>query len=486
MKRLDPWLMLIALGALGLRSIALASRPIWYDDAFSLLLARANLAGIVRGTAADTMPPLYYLLLHAWRLVGDSVAVSRMLNVILGIGLVLAVYGLARSVFDTPTARWAALLTAISPIQIYQSQEIRMYVILCLGLVIYLWSLVRIWKGGRRWWLWLSAVVGGTAAAYSHNLAIFSLVAPALFFLMVGERRMLSRSALALAIILLLLAPWLVVIPGQIAKIQAAFWTPRPGLLEVVQAIVLFHGYLPLSGTAQVILLGVSLAAFALTLLIVLRAATSVETGLLLTTLCVPPAALFVVSHFMRPVFVPRAFLLSHVAYLVLAARALVVARPAAARALLGAAFIAAAAVSLPQQYSYRGFPRSPFPEASAWLAETLRPGDSVVHDNKLSYFPMILYAPALPQRFVADEPGSHNDTLAPATQAVMELHPYPSIPGATDGQGRVFFVVFDRAIEEYRSLGLQDHPSLMWLKENLAEVGRTAFGDLWVYEFER
>jgi hypothetical protein len=63
-------LALVFLLGITLRLIAVQSREIFYDDAFSLFLAEKSFSQIIHGTAADTMPPLYYFLLHIWQL-GD-------------------------------------------------------------------------------------------------------------------------------------------------------------------------------------------------------------------------------------------------------------------------------------------------------------------------------------------------------------------------------------------------------------------------------
>ena len=55
---------LIMLLGLMLRILFIDSREITYDDAFSYFLSRQPLPVIIGGTAADTMPPLYYFLLH--------------------------------------------------------------------------------------------------------------------------------------------------------------------------------------------------------------------------------------------------------------------------------------------------------------------------------------------------------------------------------------------------------------------------------------
>ncbi|HET7010757.1 MAG TPA: glycosyltransferase family 39 protein [Anaerolineales bacterium] len=479
----------VALGAgLVLRLIGLASRPIWYDDAFSLLLSRRSLVEIVRGTAADTMPPLYYFMLHAWGAVANSIAGIRLLNLVLSLAIIAMAYAIASALFDRKAALIAALLTAISPLQIYQAQEVRMYVLLCLSLAVYVWALVVAWRGAARpaWWPWAAAVAAGTAAMYTHNLAVFSLIAPAVYFAASRKWDFLKKLSAALGTILVLSGPWLLYLPGQIAKIQAAFWTPKPGLLEVIQALAFLHGFLPLPTISQAALVALSLIAVAFTLLTVWRGDRPAETAFLLAWMIVPPAALFAVSYVMRPVFVPRAFMLSGVAYLILAGRAITAARVLPVRIVLAGCFLGAAALSLPSQYGYRAFPRSAFPEASAYLEEQADPSDAVVHDNKLSFFPMYAYAPGIEQRFLPDEPGSHNDTLAPATEAALGLFPSASLEAATQGAERVFFIVFDRAIEEYRSMGLEDHPRLTWLRLHFVDGGFTSFGDLRVYDFER
>jgi hypothetical protein len=470
-----------------LRSVASGTRAIWYDDAFSLFLSRQDLASIVRGTAADTMPPLYYFLLHGWMAIGETVGEWRLLNILLSSGTIALVVAIGRRLFDSRVGLVAGLFAAISPLQIYQAQEIRMYSLLTLGLAAYVLAIVELWKGvhDRPWWLWAVVVAGGAIAAYSHNLAVFSLVAVNVFFLFRREWPFLRRLVLAQLGIAVLLIPWLLFLPGQIAKIQAAFWTPRPGMLEVLQAALLFHGYLPLAPNLQAGLLLLSLLAIALTGFTLVRNGREDGTGFLLAVLAVPPALLFAVSYAMRPVFVSRAFLPSALAYLILAAAA-VRAAPKPVRLAIVGCMLASAAISLPAQYTYHSFPRSPFPEAAAYLASHTAPDSAVVHDNKLSYFPMAIYAPLLEQSFLPDVPASPNDTLAAATQQAIGLFPAAGIEAATEGAEVVYFVVFERAIEEYRSAGLEDHPILAWLRLSFGQTEAKAFGDLKVYVFTR
>ncbi|MBK9209441.1 MAG: hypothetical protein IPL71_14510 [Anaerolineales bacterium] len=60
--------------ALIIRLAGIASRPIWYDEAFSILLAEQGPTAILNGTlaadadssAAEEHPPAYYFMLWGW------------------------------------------------------------------------------------------------------------------------------------------------------------------------------------------------------------------------------------------------------------------------------------------------------------------------------------------------------------------------------------------------------------------------------------
>jgi len=59
------YLWLIVLVAWSLRVFDLAAQSLWYDEAFSVLVARADWATAGRLLSVDLHPPLYYLFLRA-------------------------------------------------------------------------------------------------------------------------------------------------------------------------------------------------------------------------------------------------------------------------------------------------------------------------------------------------------------------------------------------------------------------------------------
>ncbi|MCS7352424.1 MAG: hypothetical protein RMM10_13135, partial [Anaerolineae bacterium] len=63
--------MLWALSALYLYSSS--ALPLWFDEGWSWHLARMPILEMLRATAADRSPFLYYLFLHLWtRIAGES------------------------------------------------------------------------------------------------------------------------------------------------------------------------------------------------------------------------------------------------------------------------------------------------------------------------------------------------------------------------------------------------------------------------------
>lgn len=479
---------------LGLRCLAINQRGIWYDDAFSIFLSHSSPGQIILGTAADTMPPLYYFLLHYWMKIGQTVWFLRSLNILLSLGVIYLVIWWTNKAFGWSAAILAGLFTAISPFQIYHAQEIRMYMLLCLALTGYLFLFEQIYHNQNHAKIiyWIGFVFCGTAALYSHNLAIFTLLVPNVYLLIRRDWKFQIRTIKWQLLILLAALPWLAYLPGQINKIQTAFWTPRPGLVEIVQAILAFQSNLPLPSWALILSAIVSIEFLVILFLEIYRKyRMDQKIHFLLTAWLFPPLIMFFISYLMRPVFVPRAFIFSSIAYPILAGVVFSgIQKGKVNRSLfswiLTGIWCLVSIIGIVCQATYAEFPRSPYQKASEFLVTGVQRGDVVVHDNKLSFFPMHFYAENLNQVFLADEPGSHNDTYAPASQSAIGLFPVLSISEATNQADRIYFVVFQKSIDEYHAMGYSEHPILAWLGNHYRLINQIPFNDLWIYEFEK
>ncbi|HWQ04532.1 MAG TPA: glycosyltransferase family 39 protein [Longilinea sp.] len=489
-KRQRVYLLAILAVSVVCRCIALGNRGIQYDDAFSFFLAIRSLPEIVSGTAADTMPPLYYFLLHFWLAISRELWFLRLLSVILTLFSSFILFKLVSELAGAKAGLWAVLFAAFSPLQIYHAQDLRMYALLEFFQLGYAFCLIKAWKpeqsvGKNALGWWIGAIFFAVGAMYTHNLAIFGLVAADIYLLFKRNWRLLGKLILAQVAIALFSLPWLIMIPGQLEKVQRAFWTPRPGVVEVVQAFLMWFMNLPLSGFWMVLAAVLGIQAFVLVLFELYRARKIwKEPGYLVAWAFVPPVLLFVISYFTRPVFVPRGFLVSSMAFYGLAG--IVVAKRGLIGKWIAGTILLAALVSLPFFYTFAEFPRSPFYQATIALKQDLQPDGVIIHDNKLSYFPSHFYAPELPQHFLADEPGSFNDTYAIPSQQAMQLIPDANLETAIGGANEVFFVVFTQAIEEYRSAGRQNHPAMVWLDSHFIQTDLMEFNDLQVIRYER
>ena len=67
----------------------ISHESIWYDEAYSAVMAEYSLGGIITPAPYDTHPPLYYLLLRMARVaLGNSEAALRALSVVGAVALV--------------------------------------------------------------------------------------------------------------------------------------------------------------------------------------------------------------------------------------------------------------------------------------------------------------------------------------------------------------------------------------------------------------
>ncbi len=176
------WAFLAVLGlALALRFYRLDAQSLWADEGTSVALAPRSLIQIARDASHDIHPPLYYFLLHYWvRLFGTTETAVRSLSAIVGTMLVVATYMLGRRLFSPRLGLTAAFIAALSPIQIYYSQETRMYILAALlGTVSFL-ALLNFLEHprGRRGAAWQAVYAAVTIAMlYTHYFAATLLVA---------------------------------------------------------------------------------------------------------------------------------------------------------------------------------------------------------------------------------------------------------------------------------------------------------------------
>jgi 4-amino-4-deoxy-L-arabinose transferase-like glycosyltransferase len=325
-------LLLIVLFALGLRLYRLDAQSLWYDEGFSVYLARMDLDQLTARTAADIQPPLYYYLLHSWiGLFGESEAALRGLSVLFGILTVPLIYAMAWRLFRSRLAGLlAALLVAVSPLHIWYGQEARMYTLLtflCLLSSYIMLLVIQAKSRGTEVALWIAFSLTSIAAVYTHYFAFFILVFQALYLLLVwlgrGLRpsRLLLGGAASAVVIWLAYIPWL---PHLLSRLGAdvSYWPGRLKLDEIFVDVALsFVGGESIPEAVGVVLaLGYGLALVGCVIALVVNAgraerppdmATEYPTVFLLLYLVLPVALILALS-FSSPKFNARYAMVSH------------------------------------------------------------------------------------------------------------------------------------------------------------------------------
>lgn len=470
--------------AFALRLVLSDVRPIWYDEAFSILLSREGIPQILDGTAADIQPPLYYVLLHFWLLLGEQAFVVRFLSVLFSLASVALVYAVARHMLGHRVALIAMLMVAIFPLQVYYAQEARMYALLELSLLLYWYAFVKLdaEKTTREFALLLG--ISGAAALYSHSLALISFVVPDIYCLAKRNWILLRRVLIGQGLSILLLAPWVFVLAGQLVSIQRSYWIPPPGIAEVFQFLLALTTSQPLPDWLLPVALFATLATIVVLMLRIREASwrqPSDRLGIALAFWILPPLLMFIVSYLFRSVFIVRGVIISSAAFAILFAWMVARIPLRAVRIGVILALVILTQLALIFQLGYAGFPRSPFPSAVDYLRANLRNGDVIVHDNKLSYLPMRFYGADLPQEWIADPPTATSNTLAPMTMASLGIAPTRL---EESSKSRVWFIIFRRAMEEAVSEG-RIQANQAWLNEHFAVADRVHFNDLDIYLYQ-
>jgi uncharacterized membrane protein len=467
--------------AFGLRLFRLDYRSVWYDESFSIILARQDFATLLSGTAHDYHPPLFYLLLSLWmKIFGAGIFATRFLSVLLGVAAVAMVYRLASVLFGRKTAYLAALTAAIAPFQVLYSQEVRMY---SFQFLLGGWLCLTFYQAYRQdsrtdWgWFGLAALV----ALYNLYFSIFSLAALDLFFVgamlftwrvnKVILRSKIQRWLVTNLAVAALYLPWLFSLLGQAGRVKNSYWITVPNPLEIFRLLDVFlYNATNLTVDPPFDLIGLLLAVFLLIFMLQSarfrlrrgekgRTRRSFEVALTLTAWLVPVLVVLVLSYIFAPLYLERSLIACAVPAYILLAWVVQTARRPNLWPLALAPALALALVSLyfyffTDDYSVHYDSAS----TSAYLAQNYRPGDVVIHSNKLSYLPFVYLKTPGQQFVVPEEPGNPHDDLSeetkraiglqyiPVEQAVNQIGPggrvwlilTPPQPGQTDYQERI------------------------------------------------
>jgi len=126
--------------------LTLSNQSFWLDEGASIMFGKLPTAQLIESIKTDFHPPLYYSLLHFWLPFADKLEwLIRLPFIILATATIPVLYHLCREIFSDKSRipMLSALFLALNPLHIYYSQELRMYSLATLLVVLSWYFMIR-------------------------------------------------------------------------------------------------------------------------------------------------------------------------------------------------------------------------------------------------------------------------------------------------------------------------------------------------------
>lgn len=455
--------------ATALRVHDLTLGGLWLDEGYSLLQSERSVADILALRRYDANPPLYTLLLHAWRAVfGPSAVAAQALSVVAGVAGVALAWAVTRRRFGSLAALAAGLVVALSRVHVHYSQEIRGYALLFALVAAADLLYVRFETHGRRRDL-AGWVLASLAAVATHTFAWWVV---AVHVLLAARRRALLAAA---ALVVVASVPLWLSLYEHLTTFKTQSWIAPADGAALLQLLWVLGG----CGRLALLTWGLALLGAAVQLAPRLpgdRAAGGGTPALLTRDAALPgwrtaavpaaqlalPFVVFAVSVLVLPMLVERYLLLTLLALAGLAGAGVAAVRIPVARAALVAALVVLSIAPLRDE-ALQLARTAASAEIAALLRAEYRPGDVVLYTSKFDFAPMVAQHPETMEEYLLPEiTGSEYSTILLSYTARRVRRDVPA-----RGEYRRLWLV-RRAVDRAEDVAASDwftrlEPTLAW-----------------------
>ncbi len=235
---------LIFILAFALRLYKIEQKNMWFDEVYSWNLSLDTPKDIIATASGDIHPPLFYIVLKGWtNIFSDSVYSMRMLSTLLSLASMVFLFGICKQIKITDKRILLVLLLyAISPLNIYYSQEVRMQnlnLFFTIGSTFFFLKFLRDRKNlqGILWGLF------ATLSIYTHYFALLVLFSQFLILIykyfrkeidFISARKIFLFSLIPLA----LFSPWISTFFKQTTQGQP--WRVPQTFLQISENYLIF------------------------------------------------------------------------------------------------------------------------------------------------------------------------------------------------------------------------------------------------------
>lgn len=211
---------------------------VWMDEAFTASLVHTDIAGVIKRSMADTLPPLYNILLKlSTDLFGYSTYVMKVTSVVPMILTIALGATTVRKRFGLRTALLFMIFITGMPLMLYYGVEIRMY---SLGFFfatasgIYAYEVIYEPTAKK----WTAFTLFSVMAGYSHHFAFVTVAFSYLFLLLyfiIRKRDMIKGWLKCLLATFVLYLPCLIITLRQFSRVSGYFSMPDIDIRMFIQ-----------------------------------------------------------------------------------------------------------------------------------------------------------------------------------------------------------------------------------------------------------
>ncbi len=233
-------LLYVITGMMLLYSVYLSSSSdIWYDELFSMEFAQRKVTEMIKLTAADVHPPLYYIIVHFAILLGNifslsAVNMAKLASVIPF--FVLMIYGIfpIRKRYGVMAGGLFSFAMVAMPNMSEYTVEIRMYgyailfvTAMCIHAKVFLENERDKQIKGLDWKAVFPVFIYGLCACYTQYYAAIAVFSVYLFLIIWTVRRnMLQLGILLISVnaTVVLFFPWATIVISQVGEVSENYW----------------------------------------------------------------------------------------------------------------------------------------------------------------------------------------------------------------------------------------------------------------------
>ncbi|MCI8352328.1 MAG: hypothetical protein HFJ58_01705 [Clostridia bacterium] len=203
---------------------------VWQDEAYTMNILRKDFVGIVRTTAEDVHPPLYYFIAKIFTMCfGYSVPTVKLASIVPVILIMLFVWIKTKKLFKEKYATITivfCLLIGFIPAAFVQNVELRMYTwamffVSCSGIFAY-----ELYLNPKNKKILVMFVLTGILAAYTHYYAALTEGFIYLFLIinLIAKYKALKESLIIINLTIAFYLPWLPIFVNQFIVVKDYWW----------------------------------------------------------------------------------------------------------------------------------------------------------------------------------------------------------------------------------------------------------------------